>query len=140
MECAAGILLMRNRGSEKVMNACLQHPGVRYHQVAGKSRESVCNTWWENFASMCAFACRSAWFCGTNLGRLRRHSIAMGAARNELHLGKLVWTHLWIRHKYFFAKKWRIMSKFSRFAMEAHVAEQRGPKPPPGETRGASGC
>ena len=23
---------------------------------------------------------------------------------------------------------------------EAHVAQQRGPKPPPGETRGASGC
>ena len=27
-------------------------------------------------------------------------------------------SHLWIDHKYFFARKWRILSKFSCFAME----------------------
>ena len=56
MECAAAIHFMRNRGWEKVIDACLQHPGVRHHQVGGKSWEPVCKTWWENFASMCVFA------------------------------------------------------------------------------------
>ena len=84
MECAAAIHFMRNRGWERVIDTCLQHPSVRPHQVAGKSWDSVCKTWWENFGSMCVFAWRSAWFSGTDLGWLRRHSIAMGAAHNEL--------------------------------------------------------
>ena len=37
---------------------------------------------------------------------------------NELQWSKLLWTHLWINHMYFFAKKWRILPKFSCFAME----------------------
>ena len=42
----------------------------------------------------------------------------MRAAHNELQWGKLLWTHLWIDHMYFFAKKWRMLSKFSCFTME----------------------
>ena len=67
---------------------------------------------------MCVYAWRSAWFSGADLGRLRNHSIAMGAAHNELQWGKLLWTHLWIDHMYYFTKKWRILSKFSCYAME----------------------
>ena len=118
MECAAAIHFMRNRGWEKIIDACLEQPSVRQHQVGGKSWESVCKTWWENFASKCVYVWRSAWFSGADLGRLRKHSIAMGAAHNELQWGKLLWTHLWIDHMYYFAKKWRILSKFSCFAME----------------------
>ena len=85
-----------------------------------------------------------AWFSEADLGRLRNHSIAMGTAHNELHWGKLLWKHLWIDHMYYFAKKWRFLSKFSCFAMEGSQRRLkrmlRGPKPPPGETRGASGC
>ena len=84
MECASAIHFMRNTGWEKVIDACLQHPNVRQHQVGGKSWESVWKTWWENFASMCVFPWRSAWFPGADLGRPRRHSIATGAAQNEL--------------------------------------------------------
>ena len=36
MECAAAIHFMRNKGWEKVMDACLQHPSVRQHQIGGK--------------------------------------------------------------------------------------------------------
>ena len=119
MECGVAIHFMRNRGWEKVMDACLQHTSVRQHQVARKSWESVCKTWWENFASMCVFAWRSACVSGADLGGLRRHSIATGAAHNELYFGKLLWTHLCIDHMFFFfAKKLRILSQFSRFAME----------------------
>ena len=118
MECAAAIHFMRNKGWEKIIDACLQHPSVRHHQVGGKNWESVCKTWWETFASMIVYAWRSAWFSGADLGRLRNHSIAMGTAHNELQWGKLLWTHLWIDHMYYFAKKWRILSKFSGFAME----------------------
>ena len=118
MECAAAIHFMRIRGWEKIIDACLQQPSVRQHQLGGKGWESVCKTWWENLASMCTYAWRSAWFSGADLGRLRDHSIAMGSARNKLQWGELLWTHLWIHHMYFFAKKWRILSKVSCFAME----------------------
>ena len=84
MECAAAIHFMQNRGWEKVIDACLQHPSVGRHQVGGKSWESVCKTWWEKFGSMCVYAWRYAWFSGADLGRLRNHSIAMGTAHNEL--------------------------------------------------------
>ena len=147
MECAAVIHFMRNKGWEKVINACLQHPSVWQHQVAGKSWESVCNTWWENFASMCVFIWRSAWLSAADLGRLRRHSIAMGAAHNELQWGKLLWTHLWIDHMYFFCKEVENLVKVLLLChggespeAEAHVAQQRAPKPPLGETRGVSCC
>ena len=64
--------------------------------------------------------------CGADLGRLRNPSIAMGTAHNELQWGKPLWTHLWIDHVYYFAKKWRILSKFSCFAMEgSHRALKR---------------
>ena len=117
MECATAIHFMRNMAREKVMDACL-HPSVRQHQVVGKSWQSFCKTLLENFASMCVFAWRSAWFSGANLGRLPRHSVAMGAAHNELRYGKFLRKHLSIDHRFFFfAKKWRISSKFSRFAM-----------------------
>ena len=118
MDGAAAIHFMRNRGWEKIIDACLQQPSVRQHQVGGKSWESVCKTWWKNFASMCVYAWPSAWFSGADLGRLRNHSIAMGAAHNELQWGKLLWTHLWIDHMNHFAKKWRILSKFFCFAMD----------------------
>ena len=67
---------------------------------------------------MCVIAWRSAWFSGADLGRLRNHSIAMGIAHNELQWGNLLWMHLWIHHMYYFAKKRRILSKFSSFARE----------------------
>ena len=118
MDRAAAIHFMRNRGWEKIIDACLEQPSVRQHQVGGKSWESVCKTWWENFASMCVYAWRSAWFSKADLGRLPNHSMAMGVAPNDLQWGKLLWTHLWIDHMYYFAKKWRILSKFSCFAME----------------------
>ena len=33
---------------------------------------------------------------------------------------KLLWSHLWIDHMYFFARKWIILRKFSCFAMEGN--------------------
>ena len=105
MDCAAAINFMQNRAWEKVMDACLQHPSLRQHQVAGKSWQSVCKTWWGNFASMFEFVWRSAWFSEAYLGRLRRHSIAIGAAHNGLQWDKLLWTHLWIEHMYFLLQR-----------------------------------
>ena len=37
MEGAIAVHFMRNERWERVINACLQHPGVQQHQVAGKS-------------------------------------------------------------------------------------------------------
>ena len=83
-DSAAAIHFMRNKGREKVIDACLQHPSVREHLAAGKRWESPCKTWWESFAHMCVFAWRSTTFTGADLGRLRGDSVAMGTARNEL--------------------------------------------------------
>ena len=41
----------------------------------------------------------------------------MGKAHLVLQWPKLLWSHLWIDHMHFFARKWRILSKFSCFAM-----------------------
>ena len=90
---------------------------------------------------MCVLAWCSACFSGADLGWLRRHSIAMGSAHNELQWGKLMWTHLWIDHMYFFFKEVEKVVKVLVLChggespeAEAHGAQQRGPKPPPGET------
>ena len=117
MECAAAIQFMRNTGRDKIIDACLQ-PQCGAASSRGKRWESVCKRWWENTASMCVYAWRSTWLSGADLGRLRNHSIAMGAAHTGLQWGKPLCTHLWIDHMYFFAKSWRILSKFTCFAME----------------------
>ena len=116
MECAAAFHFMQNCGSEKIINAYLQHPSLRQHQVEGKSWESVCKTWWPNSTSMYVYAWRSQWFSRANLGRHRNHCIAMGTSHKELQWNKLLWTHPSIDHMYYFAKKWRILSKFIRRA------------------------
>ena len=61
------------------------------------------------------------------------------AAHSELQLGKLMWTHLWIDHMYFFYKEVENLVKVllrchrgESLEAESHVAQQRGPKPPPG--------
>ena len=42
----------------------------------------------------------------------------MGKAHLLLEWPKLLWSHLWIDHMYFFVRQWRTLSKFSCFAME----------------------
>ena len=37
-----------------------------------------------------------------------------------LNWPKMLWSHLWLDDMYFFARKWRILSKFSCFAMEGN--------------------
>ena len=44
--------------------------------------------------------------------------MAMGEAHLQLRWGKLLWLHLWIHQMYFFARQWRIVSKFACFTME----------------------
>ena len=55
-----------------------------------------------------------------DVGRLREISTRMGKAHLVLQWPKLLWSHLWIDHTFFFARKWRILSKFSCFAMEGN--------------------
>ena len=104
MECAAAIHFMWNRGWEKVMDACPQHPSVRQHKIGGKGWELLCKRWWEDLASMCVFAWRFAWCSAADLGRLRRHNRAMRAAHDDLQWGKLLWTHLWTDHIFYFQR------------------------------------
>ena len=57
-------------------------------------------------------------YLGGDVGRLRECSIRMGNTHSVLQWPKLLGSHLWIDRMYFFASKWRILSKFSCFAME----------------------
>ena len=59
------------------------------------------------------FAWQTAWCSGGDLRRLCDLSLAVGTAHNHFEWGKLLWAHLWINHMYHFAKRWRILSKFS---------------------------
>ena len=68
----------------------------------------VCCKWWTNFSAMCVFAWHKRWFTWGDLKLLREYGVAMGQAHLSLHWGKLLWSHLWIDHTYFFAHRWRI--------------------------------
>ena len=65
---------------------------------------------------MCVYAWQTDWLSGAKLGRLSECSIRTGKA----HLvPQLLWSHWWIDHMYFSARKWTILSKFSCSAMES---------------------
>ena len=100
-------------------NGCL--PTTPQCEAASSRRKKLGVSVQDMVGEFCKHVCVRLAFrmvSGADLGRLRRHSIAMGAAHYELQWGKLLWTHLWINHMYFFAKKWRTLSKFSCFALE----------------------
>ena len=70
---------------------------------------------------MCVHAWQNEWLSGGGgggIGRLNESSIRMGKDHLLLQWPKLLWSDFWIDHMYFFARKWRILSKFSCFAME----------------------
>ena len=67
---------------------------------------------------MCVYALQIDWLSGGKVGRLRGCSIRTGKAKLVLQRPKLLSSHFWIDHMYFFGRKWRILSKFSCFAME----------------------
>ena len=71
---------------------------------------------------MCVFASRSARCSGADLGPLRWHSIVMNAVHNELQWGKLLWTHLWIGHMYFFCKE---VENLVKVLLVCHGGESR---------------
>ena len=97
MKCDAGIHLMQRNVWQKVIDACLQHPSVRQHQVAAKSWESVCNTWWEDFRSMCLFAWNPAWVSRADLGRLSFGCRSYWLSLRFQRAGPWVY-HLLLRH------------------------------------------
>ena len=86
-------------------------------QVGGRLWGDVCREWWDNFAKMFVYAWQTGSLSGGDVGRLRECSIRMGKAHLVLQWPKPPRSHLWIDHMYFFARKWRILSKFSCFAL-----------------------
>ena len=118
--CAAVVQFMRTRRWETLITMCLEEGEKNNKRVGGRLWGDVCGEWWDNFATMCVYAWQIGWLSGGDVGKLRECSIRMGKA----HLGlqwpnyKLLWSHLWIDHMYFFARKWRTLSEFSCFAME----------------------
>ena len=44
--------------------------------------------------------------------------MGLGQGHLQTELGKLLWSYLWIHHKYVFAPQWRTLSKFACFAMK----------------------
>ena len=113
LECAAAVQFMRTWRWEALITMCLQEGGMNNKRVGGRLWDDVCREWWDNFAQMCVCAWQTDWLSGGEVGRLRECSIRMGKAHLVLQWPKLLWSHLWIDHMYFFARKWRILSKFS---------------------------
>ena len=81
-----------------------------------------------------------------SMRRLGRHSIAMGAAHNELQWGNFYGRIFGSTTCIFFREVENLVKGLlpchggKSTEAEVHVAQQRGPKPPPGGTRSASGC
>ena len=73
---------------------------------------------------MCVYARQTGWLTGEDVGRVHHCSIRMGEAHLVFVWPKLLWSHLWINHKFFFARKWRILSRFSCFAMDGSHRRQ----------------
>ena len=117
LECAAAMQFMLTRRWEALIAVCLEDGVMNNKRVRGRPWGDVCRQWRDNFAKMCIYAWRTSWLSGIDLGRLRECTIAMGKAHLLLEWPKLLWSHLWIDHMYFFAHQWRTLSKFSCFAM-----------------------
>ena len=67
---------------------------------------------------MCVYAWQTHWLSGGKVGRPHECCISMGKAHLVLQWPKLLWSQLLIDHLYFFARKWRVLSHVSCFAME----------------------
>ena len=98
---------MRTRRWEALIGVCLEEGGMNNKRVGGTPWGDVCRQWWDNFAKICIHAWRISLLSGADLGRLPECSIPMGKAHVLLELPKLLWSHLWIDHMYFFARQWR---------------------------------
>ena len=61
-------------------------------------------------------SCARLFPCGR---RFRQFGVTMGKAHLDLQRGRLVWSHLWTNNRNAFAWKWRTLSEFLCFAMEA---------------------
>ena len=114
LECAAAVQFMGTRRWEALITICLKEGGTNNRRLGGRLWGYVCREWWDNFAHMCVYGWQTDWMSVGKVGRLHKCSIRMGKA----HLAKLTWSPWWIDHMYFFARKWRSLSKFSCFAME----------------------
>ena len=111
LQSAAAVQFMRTRRWEALIAVCLEERGMNNKQVGGRPWGDVCRLWWDNFAKMCIYAWRTCWLSGADLGMLRECSIAIGKAHLLLLWPKLLWSHLWIHHMYFFACQWGILSQ-----------------------------
>ena len=118
LECAAAVQFMRTRRWETLITICLEEGGTNNERVGSRLWGDVCREWWDNFAQVCVYAWQTDWLSGGKVGRLRECRIRMGEAHLVLQWPELLLPHLWIDHMYLFARKWRILSKFSCFAME----------------------
>ena len=87
-------------------------------RVGGRLWGDDCKEWWDNFGKICVYACLTGWLFGRDVEWLRDCSIPMGKAHLVLLCNRVPQSHFWIANMHFFARKWRILSKFSCFAME----------------------
>ena len=109
---------MRTQQWEALIMMCLEEGGMKNKRVGGRVCCDVSREWWDNFAEMCVYAWRTERLSRGYLGTLRECSMKMGKTHLLLRSPYLLWAHLYSNHMYFFARKWRILSKFSCFAME----------------------
>ena len=74
-------------------------------RVGGRLSGDVCREWWGNFAQRSLYAWQTDWLSRGEVGRLGECSVRMGKGHLVLQWPKLLWSHLWIHHMYFFARK-----------------------------------
>ena len=57
---------------------CLAEGGMNNKRVGGRLWGHVCREWWDDFDTMCVYACQTGWLSGGDVGRLRECITPMG--------------------------------------------------------------
>jgi hypothetical protein len=87
--------------------------------LAGTEYHAAVQQWFEAFAVTCGMAWQSAFFKPAELVAMERALTEMGRLHRSIDFKVTLWAHLWIDHMHWYSQKWRILSVFSCFRMEA---------------------
>ena len=114
--CAAAVQFRRTRRWEALFTICVEEGGMNHKRVGADYGVMFVGSGGTTLPSRLCMHGKLDGCPGGGVGRLRECSIRMGKAQLVLEGPKLLWSHVWIDHMYFFARKWRILSKISCFA------------------------
>ena len=118
MEAAAAVHFVRNASYTLLLDWARDYGRMGGVMCGTAPWLDVCREWWVAFAGSADYVWRSTPFSGADLRSLRTFATDMGHAHVKLGFGVHLWPHLWVDHVWAYAARWRMLARFSCFAME----------------------